>query len=295
LGRGARRAQLPPQGRLRGRVRARAVEVLRVTHLSGVDHRALCRWVGLPVAAPPRALDVLRGLIGVELATPSGQTAEVLEVGASSVVVATAGGRAEVPLDDVQAGLDRLTEDGAVPVAPDGVVGAVLGTVAGAAVEGAGVVLRNGGQPRGKHFAELDGRAVAKYRKEQGELRQVLVGGAAEAPCALCGRVFPVEFLVAAHVKRRSVCDDDERNDLRNVAMLACAFGCDRLFELGHISVDGTGAVVAATTGGPLDRHLRLFEGRVTEAHHERSARYFEWHRRNVFKGRSGGGVGGVG
>ncbi|MBB5804951.1 sorbitol-specific phosphotransferase system component IIA [Saccharothrix ecbatanensis] len=35
--------------------------------------------------------------------------------------------------------------------------------------------------------------------------------------------------------------------------MLACSFGCDRLLELGHVSVDDDGAVLAAATGGTLD------------------------------------------
>ena len=33
-------------------------------------------------------------------------------------------------------------------------------------------------------------------------------------------------FLVAAHVKKRFLCSDDERRDLRHVAVLACTFGC---------------------------------------------------------------------
>ncbi|PSL57852.1 hypothetical protein B0I31_10163 [Saccharothrix carnea] len=275
-------------------VRAQAAEVLRVTYLAEVDHRALWRRVGLPVAEPPRALDVLRGLIGTELPTSSGQAVEVVGVGASTGLVATGGGTVEIAVDDLQAALDRLTEDGAVTAAGGGVLSAVLGTVAGAVVEDGQVVLGNDRDRRDKHFAELDGRVVAKYRKEQGELRKVLVGDAAEAPCALCGRVFPVALLVAAHIKRRAVCDDDERNDLRNVAMLACSFGCDRLFELGHVAVDDDGTVLVASTGGSLDLHLEHLKGRVTDAFHERSAGYFRWHRRTVFQGRTAGSVGGV-
>ena len=276
-------------------VRAQAVEVLRVSYLAGVDHRALWRRVGLPVAEPPRALDVLRGLLGAELPTASGRTVEVVEVGGSTAVVATAEGTVDLAVADLQAALDRFTEDGAVPV-EDEVLAAVLGTVAGAAtgdrrvVRGGGV----GGDGRDKHFAELDGRVVAKYRKEQGELRKVLVGDVAEAPCALCGRVFPVELLIAAHIKRRSRCDDDERNDLRNVAMLACSFGCDRLFELGYVSVAEDGTVVTADGGEVLGPHLERLRGRVVEVFHPRSAGYFRWHRRTVFKGRTGEGVGGV-
>ncbi|MER5260948.1 hypothetical protein ABTZ99_02540 [Actinosynnema sp. NPDC002837] len=276
-------------------VRAQAAEVLRVTYLTEVDHRALWRWVGLSVAEPPRALDVLRDLIGAELPTASGRTVTVVGVDASAARVATADGPVEIAVDEVQAALDRLTEDGTASVGQSEVLAAVVATVAGAAVQAGQAVLGAGRDGRDKHFAELDGRVVAKYRKEQGELRKVLVGDAAEAPCALCGRVFPVELLIAAHIKRRAVCDDDERNDLRNIAMLACSFGCDRLFELGHVSVGEDGVVLVASDGGLLDPHLEHLRGRVTEAFHRRSARYFRWHRRNVFKGRTGEGVGGVG
>ncbi|QQQ74881.1 hypothetical protein IOD16_27650 [Saccharothrix sp. 6-C] len=277
-------------------VRAQAAEVLRVTYLAGADHRALWRRVGLPVAGPPQALDVLRGLIGAELTTASGQTVEVVAVGTSTASATGADGQVEIAVDEVQAALDRLAEGGAVPVGPDEAVAAVVATVPDVDVR-AGQVVPRGGRSgrdgRDKHFAELDGRVVAKYRKEQGELRKVLVGDAAEAPCALCGRVFPVGLLVAAHIKRRSVCDDHERNDLRNVAMLACSFGCDRLFEVGYVSVGEDGAVLVASAGG-LDPHLDHLRGRVAEVFHERSAGYFRWHRRNVFRGRSGRGVGGV-
>ncbi|MFE9749227.1 hypothetical protein ACFYOT_30320 [Saccharothrix saharensis] len=275
-------------------VRAQAAEVVRVTYLADVDHRALWRRVGLPVAEPPRALDVLRGLIGAELSTASGRAFEVVEVGTPTAMVTTAEGDVHIAVDDLQAALDRFTEDGVVPVEDDEILAAVVGTVAGAVTADRRVVRRAATRDgRDKHFAELDGRVIAKYRKEQGELRKVLVGDVAEAPCALCGRVFPVEFLIAAHVKRRSRCDDDERNDLRNVAMLACSFGCDRLFELGYVAVGEDGTVVVAG-GGVLEPHLEQLRGRVVEAFHERSAGYFRWHRRTVFKGRSGGSVGGV-
>ena len=48
---------------------------------------------------------------------------------------------------------------------------------------------------------------------------------------------------MAAHVKKRAVCSDTERRDLHHVAMLACSFGCDALYESGWITVDENGYV----------------------------------------------------
>ncbi|GAA1270409.1 hypothetical protein GCM10009634_11840 [Saccharothrix xinjiangensis] len=140
--------------------------------------------------------------------------------------------------------------------------------------------------------SDLDGMTVATYRKEQGELRDLLLGGATGAPCALCGRVLPAELLVAAHIKPRARCGPEERLDLGSVAMLACALGCDRLFELGHLAVDERGAVLASDDL-PAS-HLPFVEGRVARGG-ERSAGYFAWHREHVFRGRRSSSVGGPG
>lgn len=34
-------------------------------------------------------------------------------------------------------------------------------------------------------------------------------------------------FLIAAYIKKRPICSDNERRDLSHVAMLACTLGCD--------------------------------------------------------------------
>lgn len=267
-------------------VRAQALDVLRVTHLAGVDRRVLWRSVGLPVADDVDVL--LRERVGARLAG-GGRLSAVRD---RVAVVTEAGGAVrEVPLDRVQDGLDDLA--GAGEGEPGGLLGDLVATAADAEVED-GRVVAAPDDPAAEDFAVLDGEALRKYRREQGRLRRLLLDGAEVAACALCGRDFPAALLVAAHVKRRSEATEQERRDLRNVAMLACSFGCDRLFELGYVTVDEGGAVVTAATGGPLDAHLRLLEGRMTYAFHERSARYFEWHRRNVFRGRPDGGVGGV-
>lgn len=206
----------------------------------------------------------------------------VVAVPGDVVVLATANGPVQLRLGEIQEGVDRCAQDGRAPTGK--VVGPLVATLTGMSVED-GRTVRAPLKRTVRQFAELDGRVTAKYRKEQGALRSLLVGDDEVAPCALCGRPFPVEFLVAAHVKKRQVATDDERQDLENIAMLACSFGCDKLFELGYVTVGEDGAVLTASTGGPLDLHLELLRGRVTGALHDGSAPYFRWHRKNVFRG----------
>ncbi|WP_460796869.1 hypothetical protein [Nocardioides pacificus] len=92
---------------------------------------------------------------------------------------------------------------------------------------------------------ETDVTATVRIRREQSHLRKHLFAGANEATCALCGRVLPDSLLVAAHIVPRRHLNDAERLDFSSAAMLACALGCDTLFELGYIAVDDTGAVIA--------------------------------------------------
>ena len=99
----------------------------------------------------------------------------------------------------------------------------------------------------------------AEARGEQALLRRGLLGSAATAACAICGDVYPTRFLVAAHIKKRAICTDAERRDLSPVAMAACVFGCDVLYETGHITVDAHGRVMVAACDedSATDRRLR--------------------------------------
>jgi len=84
---------------------------------------------------------------------------------------------------------------------------------------------------------ELDTLRHAKGRLEQGILRAYVLGGQDSSECALCGETFPVDLLVAAHIKRRASCSDAERRNYESNLMAVCAFGCDDLFERGYIAV----------------------------------------------------------
>ncbi|WP_406079203.1 hypothetical protein [Micromonospora sp. NBC_00858] len=135
---------------------------------------------------------------------------------------------------------------------------------------------------------DLERSATTTHRGEQALLRQRLFGSATDAACAICGEIYPARFLRAAHIKQRSVCREQEARDLDHIAMPACLFGCDALFEAGYIAVDSTGDVIATDHPGHppgLVERLALLAGRKVDAHTTRSAAYFTWHRENIYHG----------
>ncbi len=260
-------------------------------------------------SVPPQPRDVseasnlLRSLLGLPLPTiAQGKPNRILAVNYTRALVATeTSPQGEpVPVSDVQEALDKLRAAGRVRVTPDQLghrssfIGAVLATLPGAVAltDPAWVELRSGpddataGAP---DFAVLEGSAQVKVRREQALLRRLLLGGRARAECALCRREFPVDLLAAAHIKRRSLCTDQEKRDLVNIAMLACAFGCDRLFEDGYVAVDPQGIVIPApgteASAGAMKLYMERLDGERCVAFRPETAGYFQWHRDNIYRG----------
>ena len=134
---------------------------------------------------------------------------------------------------------------------------------------------------------DLDKTVAAKSRAEQALLRNVIIPGR-NGKCALCGRVFPREYLRAAHIKPRSRCSDDERRDLEYIAMPACVFGCDVLYENGLITLSQSGEVLISdrVAGlGPVKTYTDTFlTGRRTHMVMEKRAKYAAWHAEERFK-----------
>ncbi|WP_143202312.1 hypothetical protein [Amycolatopsis sp. CB00013] len=248
----------------------------------------------------PTAKELLAALTGVEILTATGRPNTVVDVQGNVARVQTerSPDGSPVEIGEVQKGLDKLAERGSVQVTVDELghrssfVGAALATLPGARFDGppARVVLR---EPTGDevasdlHFGELDAVSSVKVRTEQRKLRKLLAGGATSAECALCGDQYPINFLIAAHIKKRAVCTDQERRDLTHVAMLACSFGCDTLYESGWVTVDRHGFVRTRPTDDLAESHLRTrllhLQGRPCLVHSAKSEPYFDWHRTNVF------------
>ncbi len=137
-----------------------------------------------------------------------------------------------------------------------------------------------------KLFGDLDVQRTTTTRSEQSALRKFLVDKTTESQCELCGMTYPVEFLVAAHIKKRSECSDEEKRDIPANAMLACRFGCDELFERGYIGVSDDGAILITTSKTLTDDlllRLEELQGLSCSALAKSNEKYFRWHWENVY------------
>ncbi|MCO5994797.1 hypothetical protein [Actinoallomurus rhizosphaericola] len=260
----------------------------------------------LPAEANDSAVQLLRRLLGREFKAPHGRFMRILDLRPPYVIIAMRSflGDWQVPIADVQTALDELHASGRVTLCSDEIddvrafVGGVLLTLPGVELQGdkpcviAARPVNASDEPSQDEGAityegDLSRPVTAEERGEQRALRAHLFGSHEVATCALCGDAYPVQFLVAAHIKKRSLCGDEERRDLSNVAMPACQFGCDALYETGYVSVDQSGAIVVATleSGGPLQTHLLRLEGRLCGSFTEESKPYFEWHYSTKFRG----------
>ena len=109
----------------------------------------------------------------------------------------------------------------------------------------------------------------------------------------VCHRIFPSRFIWAAHIKKRSACSNAERNRLQDIAMAACTFGCDQLYEEGYLTVGPDGTVLVSAelvkADGPLADYARQFVDsprRCLAWIDNRAHRLalFEWHRNKIFR-----------
>jgi hypothetical protein len=96
-----------------------------------------------------------------------------------------------------------------------------------------------------------DDLPYGQLRLEQGLIRKYLLASSdnvdvnhqmQSGKCQICNRYFPSNLLVAAHVKKRSLCSDFEKADVKNIAMLQCA-SCDKKFEFGYIYITDEGVI----------------------------------------------------
>lgn len=129
----------------------------------------------------------------------------------------------------------------------------------------------------------VDGTTQTPTRKEHRYIVNHLFGTRTDAECSICGKTFPRGYLVAAHIKKRSRCSLNEKKDIENIAAAMCAFGCDRLFENGFISVDDSGFVVSHPSKikhGVIVDYVNKIKGNGCTAFTEKTKRYFEWHRK---------------
>lgn len=128
---------------------------------------------------------------------------------------------------------------------------------------------------------DLNKDSKGKTRAEQHLIRGYLFHNNKTKTCGVCGNLYPVELLVAAHIKKRSKCNLDEMLDVDNIVMPMCKFGCDELYERGYIVIDN-GVVVrnsAKFFTPELLLKLREVEGRTVSHWNEATKKYFNWHK----------------
>ncbi|MFF1401150.1 hypothetical protein ACFVZD_46560 [Streptomyces sp. NPDC058287] len=116
--------------------------------------------------------------------------------------------------------------------------------------------------------------------------RRLLPGNTGE--CALCGRILPGTFLIGAHIKKRALCSDAEKRDLANIAMLACTFGCDAVYEHGYVTVAAGGTLqvspLAADSPEVATYIQEKLAGRTASWWNDSREPYYQWHRTHTFK-----------
>lgn len=120
------------------------------------------------------------------------------------------------------------------------------------------------------------------YRKEQRILRALLFRDNNEAQCAICSRIFPVNLLVAAHIKPRSECTISERKNPK-IVMPVCKAGCDEFYEKNYLHVDSSGVVKKTHQIGNKSSDLLILldnlEGLVCTFFNRDTAKFFEYKR----------------
>lgn len=133
--------------------------------------------------------------------------------------------------------------------------------------------------PKLSEEVDLDNDSITKSRKEQIFLRAHISDGRSQAKCVLCKNEYPIEFLVAAHIKKRSECSTSEKLDFDNIAAFMCKAGCDDMYEKGYVFVsDG---IVKKNrkrfTTPALDMLISRIEGNTVENWSGSSA-YYKYH-----------------
>jgi hypothetical protein len=131
----------------------------------------------------------------------------------------------------------------------------------------------------------LERIVMTRARTEQSALRRYLLGNKKQGECMFCGRKMDAELLVAAHIKKRSKCSDDERRDLKNIVMLNCRFGCDELYGRGYLAVTKKKETAISKV---LDDEVALdyIETYVEPSIEAKAGQmpYFKWHYVNDFQ-----------
>lgn len=125
---------------------------------------------------------------------------------------------------------------------------------------------------------------IAK-REEHQLLTDYLFKNNSEMYCAICGKLYPKEFLWVAHIKKRALCSKEEKLDYKNIVMPACKFGCDDLYEKGYIGVEDKKVIqLKQTSNLEVNSYLKGILGNECPYYTDDSKQYFEFHIKRFIK-----------
>lgn len=131
----------------------------------------------------------------------------------------------------------------------------------------------------------LDVERASMSRREQAFLRKSLFGNKTIAECGICGKKYPTSFIVAAHIKKRAFCTNEEKLDYKNIVIPMCKFGCDDLYEKGYITLmQGVIKINKKLTTEHLNDYLVVLQGKRSSYWNTNNEKYFEWHRHHHSK-----------
>ena len=126
---------------------------------------------------------------------------------------------------------------------------------------------------------ELDKTRETLTRKEQSYLRKKIFNYKTISECSICDKKINIEFLVCAHIKKRSKCNDEEKRNMHNVTPM-CKFGCDELFERGYIVVE-KGKIKAIKKNNStefVNNYLNKINGKICNIYNQNNEQFFKWH-----------------
>lgn len=132
---------------------------------------------------------------------------------------------------------------------------------------------------------QLDKEVISVQRTEQNFLRNFLFTQKSVHQCVICKKEYPIQFLVAAHIKRRAECSDEERRDYKNIVVPMCKFGCDELYERGYIFVDQEGHIqknAQKLLNNSVEEYIDTFLENKCSAWNSNTAKYFHWHQDRI-------------
>jgi hypothetical protein len=129
---------------------------------------------------------------------------------------------------------------------------------------------------------DLDPESITTRRREQAFLRAYLLKEKSTGTCTICGHSLPHDLLIAAHIKTRSKCSNEEKLDFDNIATLMCSLGCDALYEGHYIYVEKGKVTLNPKRISKGATHLRVSIESVTGnavSNWGGSSSYYEWHK----------------